>query len=203
MLICVTISLPPGVGGWLRLLLVALPGLFCLPFFNIPDTIRRKYIHAPLGEPAVEVTSKRRSPHFTLNLMIGLYGIAYANVAEGATDTARYLNFFHQASNSVDDNGNPALVAGDIVIVDNCATHRNRGQHILGQFLQNKGITYTFTPTYSPDLNPVEHCFRHIKILMKSDHFRSLARGVNLEYAILSAVMQITAGDTEVVNIST
>ena len=31
-LICVTFSLPPGVGGWLRLLLVALPGLFGLPF---------------------------------------------------------------------------------------------------------------------------------------------------------------------------
>ena len=31
-LICVTFSLPPGVGGWLRLLLVDLPGLFCLPF---------------------------------------------------------------------------------------------------------------------------------------------------------------------------
>ena len=28
MLICVTFSLPPSVGGWLRLLLVALPGLF-------------------------------------------------------------------------------------------------------------------------------------------------------------------------------
>ena len=33
MLICVTFSLPSGVGGWLRLLLVALPGLFCLHFF--------------------------------------------------------------------------------------------------------------------------------------------------------------------------
>ena len=31
-LICVTFSLPPGVGGWLRLLLVAFPGPFCLPF---------------------------------------------------------------------------------------------------------------------------------------------------------------------------
>ena len=34
-LICVTFSLPPGVRGWLRLLLVALPGLFCLPFYII------------------------------------------------------------------------------------------------------------------------------------------------------------------------
>ena len=31
-LICVTFSLPPGVRGWLRLLLVALPGFFYLPF---------------------------------------------------------------------------------------------------------------------------------------------------------------------------
>ena len=30
-LFCVTYSLPPGVEGWLRLLLVAIPGLFCLP----------------------------------------------------------------------------------------------------------------------------------------------------------------------------
>ena len=34
-LICVTFSLPPGVRGWLRFLLVALPGFFCLPFFVI------------------------------------------------------------------------------------------------------------------------------------------------------------------------
>ena len=33
-LICVTFSLPPSVRGWLRFLLVALPGLFCLPFYT-------------------------------------------------------------------------------------------------------------------------------------------------------------------------
>ena len=33
--ICVTFLLPPGIRGWLRLLLVALPGLFCLPFFTL------------------------------------------------------------------------------------------------------------------------------------------------------------------------
>ena len=33
-LICVTFSLPPGVRGWLRLLLVVLPGLFCVHFSN-------------------------------------------------------------------------------------------------------------------------------------------------------------------------
>ena len=33
-LICDTFSLPPGVRGWLRLLLVAPPGLFCLQFYD-------------------------------------------------------------------------------------------------------------------------------------------------------------------------
>ena len=42
-LICVTFSLPPGVGGWLRLLLVALPGLFYLPFLP--------YMHQPIDPP--------------------------------------------------------------------------------------------------------------------------------------------------------
>ena len=33
-IICVTFSLPPSVRGWLRFLLVALHGLFCLLFFK-------------------------------------------------------------------------------------------------------------------------------------------------------------------------
>ena len=32
------LALPPDVRGWLRLLLVALPGLFCLPFLKIFKT---------------------------------------------------------------------------------------------------------------------------------------------------------------------
>ena len=36
-LICVTFSLPPGVGGLLRLLLVALPERFFLPFSSVND----------------------------------------------------------------------------------------------------------------------------------------------------------------------
>ena len=32
-------SLPPGVRGWLRLLLVALPGHFCLPFSNFCSAV--------------------------------------------------------------------------------------------------------------------------------------------------------------------
>ena len=44
-LICVNFSLPPGVGGLLRLLFVALPGLFCCCFFcNTPCGSNFNYI---------------------------------------------------------------------------------------------------------------------------------------------------------------
>ena len=42
-LICVTFSLPPGVGDWLRLLLVAVPGLICLPFFVVRILLRNAF----------------------------------------------------------------------------------------------------------------------------------------------------------------
>ena len=46
-LICVTFSLLPGVSGWLRLLLVVLLGLFCLPFCDV----RRPYLQRYRGVP--------------------------------------------------------------------------------------------------------------------------------------------------------
>ena len=52
-----------------------------------------------------------------------------------------------------------------------------------------------FSPTYSPDLNPVELCFRHVKTLMKGDPYMRMAKAVSLDYAIFRAVMSITPGD--------
>ena len=47
-LICVTFSFPPGVGGCLRLLLVALPGLFCLPLRKIILPVTEMFINFKL-----------------------------------------------------------------------------------------------------------------------------------------------------------
>ena len=54
-LICVTFSLPPDVGGWLRLLLVAVLRLFCLRFWDMFFSVRedRKVIMVDPGEGAL------------------------------------------------------------------------------------------------------------------------------------------------------
>ena len=62
-LICVTFSLPPGVRGWLRLLLVALPALFCTFFFRGPakqgHVLIALNMYTPMYEPRHEKTCLR------------------------------------------------------------------------------------------------------------------------------------------------
>ena len=59
--------------------------------------------------------------------------------------------------------GLPALSVGDSVILDN----HNDGERALESFLNDMGIELTFTPTYSPDLNPVEFVFSKIRTVMR------------------------------------
>ena len=67
--------LPPGVRGWPRLLLLALPGLFCLPFFIIIKLFLRKTC---LDEVSIK-----------LNNLVS-YTYAIVNIRASARD---YLSF--------------------------------------------------------------------------------------------------------------
>lgn len=95
----------------------------------------------------------------TLNLLIGLNGVAYATVQQGASDTDIYIQFVWEAFKATTNYGDYALKPGDYLIVDNCPIHHHRAQQVLAPFLDMLGIEYIFTPTYSPNLNPVEICF--------------------------------------------
>lgn len=152
------------------------------------------YGHALRGERAVEVSSKAKSTNLTLNLMIGVNGVVHCNIVDGATDTIQYLNFFDQAIDSYTDEGYHALVPGDIVVVDNAPVHRYSGGNALSVFLDQFGIEYVFTPTYSPDLNPVENVFSKIRQIMQRNEFKQLIE-TNLEYAIFKSVSQISPVD--------
>ena len=46
------------------------------------------------------------------------------------------------------------------VIMDNAAFHR---KHKIKEILEKQGHTVLFLPPYSPDLNPIEKVFGHIK----------------------------------------
>ena len=54
----------------------------------------------------------------------------------------------------------PVLKKGQIVIADNASFHKSiKAQELI----ESAGCILKFLPPYSPDFNPIEHCWFHIK----------------------------------------
>jgi transposase len=58
----------------------------------------------------------------------------------------------------------PTLRPGDIVILDNLASHKVAG---VAEAIAAAGATVRYLPPYSPDLNPIEQLFAKIKALLR------------------------------------
>jgi len=61
----------------------------------------------------------------------------------------------------------PALVAGQVVILDNASFHPMKELRAL---VEEVGCTLLPLPCYSPDLNKIEHLWAHIKLLIALDY---------------------------------
>lgn len=59
----------------------------------------------------------------------------------------------------------PELSPGTTVVMDNAAFHKSARTKEL---IQEAHCHLLFLPTYSPDLNPIEHCWHTIKSKMRS-----------------------------------
>jgi transposase len=58
----------------------------------------------------------------------------------------------------------PTLRQGDIVVMDNLASHKVAG---IKQAIEGAGAELRYLPPYSPDLNPIEQLFAKIKALLR------------------------------------
>ena len=64
----------------------------------------------------------------------------------------------------------PTLRPGDIVILDNLASHKGRP---VRQAVHGAGAKLWFLPPYTPDLNPIEQAFAKIKHWMRDAQKRT------------------------------
>jgi transposase len=58
----------------------------------------------------------------------------------------------------------PVLQQGDIVVMDNLASHKVKG---VRQAIEQAGATVRYLPAYSPDLNPIEQAFAKLKAALR------------------------------------
>lgn len=59
----------------------------------------------------------------------------------------------------------PQLSLGTTIVMDNAAFHKNVKTKEL---IEGAGCHLLYLPTYSPDLNPIEHCWHKVKSILKS-----------------------------------
>lgn len=65
----------------------------------------------------------------------------------------------------------PTLRPGDIVVMDNLASHKVGG---IKQAIEAAGAELRYLPPYSPDLNPIEQFFAKLKALLRKAAARTL-----------------------------
>jgi transposase len=65
----------------------------------------------------------------------------------------------------------PTLFEGDIVLIDNLASHKSPK---IRKAIAAKGAALRFLPRYSPDFNPIEMMFSKLKTLLRKASERSI-----------------------------
>lgn len=85
-------------------------------------------------------------------------GLTAPMVVDGAINGRVFLAYVRQQLV-------PILRPGDIVVMDNLASHKVSG---VREATEEVGARVTYLPPYSPDLNPIELVFSKLKRLLRS-----------------------------------
>lgn len=105
--------------------------------------------------------------HWKTTTFVGalrLPGVTVPMVLDGPMNGAWFLAYVQQVLA-------PTLKPGDIVIMDNLATHKSTP---VRDAFETVGARLLFLPPYSPDLNPIENAFAKLKALLRKTAARSI-----------------------------
>jgi transposase len=117
----------------------------------------RRYGRAPRGQRCIG-----SAPHGHWKTTTFVAGLRHRQltaplVADGPMDGEMFLAYLRQFLC-------PTLRPGDIVILDNLASHKVAG---VKQAIAAGGAKLLYLPPYSPDLNPIEKLFAKLKALLR------------------------------------
>jgi transposase len=94
----------------------------------------------------------------TLIAALRLDGLGAPAVFDGPIDNASFLAYVEQVLV-------PSLRAGDVVVLDNLAVHKQPDVRLA---IERAGARLRFLPPYSPDFNPIEQAFAKLKAFLRA-----------------------------------
>ena len=140
------------------------------------------YGRAPCGQRAVGTVPRNTPPNTTLIASLTTAGMGPALLLDGAADTLAFEAYVEHVLA-------PALVPGQVVVLDNLSAHKGDRVRSL---VEARGCRLWFLPPDSPDLSPIEEAFAKLKTLLRRAAARSRE---DLDAAIAHALDQITPAD--------
>jgi len=139
---------------------------------------------APKGERAFGRAPRNRGKNTTLIAALSSEGMRAPMSVEGATDSIAFEIY-------VEHFLCPALLAGQVIILDNLGAHKG-GR--VEELIKSRGCELLFLPSYSPDFSPIEEAFSKIKAIVRKAEARTRE---GLLEAIAQALEAVTRQDAK------
>jgi transposase len=126
----------------------------------------RRYGRAPVGQPVVGRVPHGHWKTTTFVAALRWEGLVAPMVIDGAMNGDLFVAYVQQVLV-------PTLRAGDIVVMDNLASHKRVA---AVRAIERAGCTVAYRPPYSPDYNPIELAFAKIKARLRAAELRTIER---------------------------
>ncbi len=124
----------------------------------------RRYGRAPRGERLVSKVPWGHWKTTTFVAALRCDRITAPAVFDGPMDGDCFLAYVEQVLA-------PTLQPGDIVVMDNLASHKVAG---IKEAIEATGASLRYLPPYSPDLNPIEQAIAKLKSHLRKEAARTL-----------------------------
>lgn len=142
----------------------------------------RTYAWAPCGQRAYAAKPRNRGRAVTLIGAMGVNGLVATMTVDGGTDGEVFRSYVEQVLV-------PQLRSGNVVIMDNLRAHKVAG---IREAIEAAHATLRYLPAYSPDLSPIELCWRKVKTRLRT---RAARTRDALELAWADALASVTDSD--------
>ena len=130
---------------------------------GVTTDLRRRYGRSPGGTRLRDHTPCSHWQTHPVVATLRLDGLTAPAVFDGPIDSASFRAYVEQVLV-------PTLRAGDVVVLDNLAVHK---QPEVRAAIEAAGASLRFLPPYSPDFNPIELAFSKLKAFLRAARPRS------------------------------